>query len=103
MGHAHGDDHDNTGFNFQTRKWLGAAVYATTLTAWVVATLWILPLICFGLHRVEQRPRLLRFAGEIPARSLQAASLVFFCDALLTWSIVVIAGTLRTAPGRRRG
>ncbi|OCB56413.1 C4-dicarboxylate ABC transporter [Mycobacterium malmoense] len=113
--------------HLQTRSWLGGTVDATTLAAWVLATLWIPPLIYFGLHRVEQRPKLLRFtgawwtlvfplgmysvatymtAGEMHARSLQTVSLVFFWDALLAWSIVVIAGLLRiprAVTGRRRG
>lgn len=114
------------GIHLQTRNGLGGAVNATTLTAWVVATSWIPPLIYLGLHRVEQRPRLLRFtgawwtlvfplgmysvatylvAGETQVRSLQTVSLIFFWDALLAWSIVVIAGLLRiprAVAGRRR-
>lgn len=102
----------------QARGWLSAAVYATMLTAWSVATAWIPPLIYFGLHRVEQRPRLLQFTGawwtlvfplgmysaatymiasEIHVRSLQTVALVFFWDALLAWSIVAVAGLLRIA------
>ncbi len=104
--------------HLQARNWLGAGVYATMLTAWVVATSWIPPLIYFGLHRVEQRPKLLRFTGawwtlvfplgmysvatnmiasEIQVRSLQTVALVFFWDALLAWCIVAIAGLFRAA------
>jgi tellurite resistance protein TehA-like permease len=82
----------------------------------VAATLWIPPLIYFGLHRIRQRPDLLRFAGvwwalvfplgmysaatdamaiEIGQRSLRTVSLVFFWDALAAWLIVVVAGLLR--------
>lgn len=74
------------------------------------------PLIYFGLHRVEERPKLLRFtgawwtlvfplgmysvatnmiAGEIHLRSLQTVALVIFWDAFLAWAIVAIAGLLR--------
>lgn len=110
--------------HLQARGWLAPAVYATMLAAWAVATVWIPPLIYFGLHRVEQRPRLLRFtgawwtlvfplgmysvatnifAGEIHARSLETVALVFFWDALLTWSIVAVAGLLRIAHALRAG
>ena len=95
---------------------LAGSVYVTMVTAWAVATLWIPLLIYFSLHRVEHRPRLLRFTGawwtlvfplvmysaatsaiasDIHARALQTVALVFFWDALLAWSIVAIAGLLR--------
>ncbi|OBF50329.1 C4-dicarboxylate ABC transporter [Mycobacterium sp. 852002-53434_SCH5985345] len=100
----------------QAPNWLAAGVFAIMLTAWAAATLWIPPLIYFGLHRVEQRPKLLRFTGswwtlvfplgmysvainmiasEANMRSLHTVALVFFWDALLAWSIVAIAGLLR--------
>lgn len=97
-------------------QWLSGAVRTTTVVTWVVASLWIPPLIYFVLHRVHQRPGILRFAGvwwavvfplgmysvatdatarqlEVPA--LQTVSLVFFWNALTAWLIVVIAGLLR--------
>ncbi len=100
----------------QSRNGLAVSVYVTMVTAWALATLWIPLLIYFSLHRVEQRPRLLRFTGawwtlvfplgmysaatsaiasEIHARGLQTVALVFFWDALLAWCIVAIAGVLR--------
>jgi Voltage-dependent anion channel len=43
--------------------WLAGPVRVVTVVTWVAATLWIPPLIYFGLHRIGQRPDLLRFAG----------------------------------------
>ena len=95
--------------------WLAGPVRAVTVVTWVAATLWIPPLIYFGLHRISQRPDMLHFAGvwwafvfplgmysaasyamaaEIAA-SLATVSLVFFWDALAAWLIVVVAGLLR--------
>ena len=34
--------------------WLGGPVLAVTVVTWVVATLWIPPLIYFGLHRISR-------------------------------------------------
>jgi len=97
---------------------LAAGVRVVTVVTWVVATLWIPPLIYFGLHHISQRPAVLRFAGvwwalvfplgmysaatyamaiEIDLRSLQTVSLVFFWNSLAVWLIVVIAGVLRAA------
>jgi tellurite resistance protein TehA-like permease len=96
--------------------WLAPTVRAVTVVTWVAATLWIPPLIYFGLHRVSRRPEMLHFAGvwwafvfplgmysaasyamsvEIGQRSLATVSLVFFWDALVAWGIVVVAGLLR--------
>jgi tellurite resistance protein TehA-like permease len=96
--------------------WLAGPVRAVTVVTWVAATLWIPPLIYFGLHRISQRPDMLHFAGvwwafvfplgmysaasyamaaEIAAPSLATVSLVFFWDALAAWLIVVVAGLLR--------
>jgi tellurite resistance protein TehA-like permease len=100
--------------------WL-AALCIYGLMTWVVATLWIRPLIYFGLHRISHRPEMLHFAGvwwafvfplgmhsaasytmaaEIGQRSLVTVSLVVFWDALAVWLIVVVAGLLRLARGR---
>jgi tellurite resistance protein TehA-like permease len=100
--------------------WLTGPVRTITVVTWVAATLWIPPLIYFGLHRISQRPDMLHFAGvwwafvfplgmysaatytmaaEIGQRSLITVSLVFFWDALAAWLIVVVAGLLR--PWRR--
>lgn len=100
----------------QARGGLASSVHAVTVLAWAVASLWIPPLIYFGLHRVEERPRLLRFTGawwtlvfplgmysaatyrmadEIQARSLQTVALVFFWIAMVVWLIVAVAGLMR--------
>jgi tellurite resistance protein TehA-like permease len=95
--------------------WLERPVLAVTVVTWVAATLWIPPLIYFGLHRIRQRPDVLRFAAvwwalvfplgmysaathamaaEIGRASLATVSLIFFWDALAAWLIVVAAGLL---------
>jgi tellurite resistance protein TehA-like permease len=100
----------------QLSGWPAAAVRTVTIVTWVVATLWIPPLIYFGLHRITQRPDVLQFTGawwsmvfplgmysaatdamavEVGARSMQTISLVFFWDAFAVWLIVVVAGLLR--------
>ncbi|HEU4362671.1 MAG TPA: tellurite resistance/C4-dicarboxylate transporter family protein [Mycobacterium sp.] len=97
-------------------QWLAGPVRAVTVVTWVVASLWIPPLIYFVLHRVNRRPGILRFTGvwwavvfplgmyavatdasarQLGATSLQTVSLVFFWNALAVWLIVVIAGLLR--------
>ena len=97
--------------------WLAGPVRVATVVTWVAATLWIPPLIYFGLHRIRLWPDLLRFAGvwwalvfplgmysaasyamaaEIDQASLTTVSLVFFWDALAAWLIVVVAGLLRS-------
>ncbi|MCV7377586.1 C4-dicarboxylate ABC transporter [Mycobacterium alsense] len=91
-------------------------VQVVTVVTWVAATLWIPPLIYFGLNRIRQGPDLLQFAGmwwamvfplgmysaasyamagEIHQRSLLTVSLVVFWDAFAAWLIVVVAGLLR--------
>jgi tellurite resistance protein TehA-like permease len=96
--------------------WLSGPVRAATTATWTLASLWIPPLIYFGLHRISQRPDVLKFAGvwwalvfplgmysaacyamaaELGLRSLQTVSLVFFWNALAAWLIVVVAGLLR--------
>jgi tellurite resistance protein TehA-like permease len=100
----------------QISGWLAAAVRTITIITWVVATLWIPPLIYFGLHRIAQRPDVLQFTGawwslafplgmysaatdamaaEVGVRSMQTISLVFFWDAFAVWLIVAVAGVLR--------
>jgi tellurite resistance protein TehA-like permease len=99
----------------QAPAWLAGPVLVVTAITWVAATLWIPPLIYVGLHRISQRPDLLRFGGvwwamvfplgmysaatyavgtEIGQRSLRTVSLVFFWDALAAWLIVFVAGLL---------
>lgn len=96
--------------------WLAGPVLVVTVVTWVAATLWIPPLIYFGLHRISQRPDMLHFAGvwwafvfplgmysaasyamaaEIGQRALITVSLVFFWNSLAAWLIVSIAGLLR--------
>lgn len=100
----------------QVPQWLFGGIRAITVVTWVAATLWIPPLVYFGLHRIGRRPEVLHFAGvwwalvfplgmysaatdamasEIGRRSLSTVSLVFFWDALAVWLIVVVAGLLR--------
>ncbi len=95
--------------------WLAGSVRAITQVSWLVATLWIPPLIYFGLHHISRRPAALQFAGvwwamvfplgmysaatyamalELGVRSLQTVSLVFFWNALAAWLVVVVAGLL---------
>lgn len=92
------------------------SVRTVTVITWIAATLWIPPLMYFGLHRISQRPEALRAGGawwtlvfplgmysvatdamaaELHLRSMQTVSLVFFWNALAAWLIVVIAGLLR--------
>lgn len=96
--------------------WLAGPVRVVTVVTWAVASLWIPPLIYFGLRRINRRPETLRFAGvwwalvfplgmysaasyamaaEIGQRWLTTVSLVFFWDALASWLIVAVAGLLR--------
>ncbi|MEO8815319.1 MAG: tellurite resistance/C4-dicarboxylate transporter family protein [Mycobacterium sp.] len=96
--------------------WLAESVRVVTIVTWVVASLWIPPLIYFVLHRVHRRPGMLKFDGvwwavvfplgmysvatdamaaELGMGSMQTVSLVFFWNALTAWLIVVIAGMLR--------
>ena len=86
-----------------------------TIVTWVMATLWIPPLIYFGLRHV-QRPETRHFAGvwwamvsplgmyssatyamavETGWAALPTISLVFFWIALSTWLVVAIAGLWR--------
>jgi tellurite resistance protein TehA-like permease len=90
-------------------------VRTVTVVTWIAATLWIPPLIYFGLHRISQRPEALRAGGawwtlvfplgmysvatdamaaELHRRPMQTVSLVFFWNALAAWLIVVVAGLL---------
>jgi tellurite resistance protein TehA-like permease len=98
-------------------SWLSGPVRTVTVVTWVAATLWIPPLIYFGLRRISQGPDGLRFAGvwwafvfplgmysaatyamavELGQRSLVTVSLVFFWNALAAWLIVVAGGLLRS-------
>lgn len=95
--------------------WLAGPVRLVTVVTWVTATLWIPPLIYFGLRAISRRPNNLRFAGvwwgfvfplgmysaasyamatEIDQPSLATGSLVFFWDALAAWMVLAVAGLL---------
>ncbi|HEY9304769.1 MAG TPA: tellurite resistance/C4-dicarboxylate transporter family protein [Mycobacterium sp.] len=110
----------------QISGWLATAVRIITIVTWVAATLWIPPLIYFGLHRITQRPDVLQFTGawwslvfplgmysvatgamatELNMRSMHTISLIFFWDAFAVWLIVAVAGLLRLRRAllRRRG
>jgi tellurite resistance protein TehA-like permease len=94
-----------------------------TIVTWVMATLWILPLIYFGLRHV-QRPETRHFAGvwwamvfplgmyssatfamavETGWPALTTISVAFFWIALSTWLTVAIAGLWRLRLLSRRG
>lgn len=100
----------------QLSGWPAAAVRMVTIVTWVLATVWIPPLIYFGLHRITQRPEVLQFTGawwslvfplgmysagtdamaaESGVRAMHTISLVFFWDAFAVWVIVAVAGLLR--------
>jgi tellurite resistance protein TehA-like permease len=100
----------------QASDGLADDVHVATVVIWLLASLWIPPLIYFGLHRIEKRPKLLQFTGawwtlvfplgmysvatytiatEIQQRSLQTVALLVFWNALLAWVIVAVAGVLR--------
>ena len=104
------------GISRSAPDWLAGPARAVTVTTWVLASLWIPPLIYFVLHRVHLRPNILRFAGVwwalvfplgmysvataataalLDAPALRTVSLVFFWNALTAWLIVAIAGLLR--------
>ncbi|OBK47721.1 tellurite resistance/C4-dicarboxylate transporter family protein [Mycobacterium sp. 1081908.1] len=96
--------------------WLAGPVRVVTVVTWVAASLWIPPLVYFGLRGINRRPDSLRYAGvwwalvfplgmysaasyamaaEIGQCWLTTVSLVFFWDALAAWLIVAVAGLLR--------
>ncbi|MBO0864734.1 MAG: tellurite resistance/C4-dicarboxylate transporter family protein [Mycobacterium sp.] len=100
----------------QVSGWVADAVRMITVVTWAGATLWIPPLIYFGLHRISRRPEVLQFTGvwwslvfplgmysvatdataaELGIPAMQTISLVFFWNALAAWLIVVVAGLLR--------
>jgi tellurite resistance protein TehA-like permease len=91
-------------------------VEAVTVVTWLLATLWIPPLVYFGIQRINRHAGALRFAGvwwamvfplgmyssathsmavELGVRSLRTVSLVFFWVALAVWLIVALAGFRR--------
>lgn len=100
----------------QISGWLAASLEVATVGIWVVATLWIPPLIYFVLHRINQGHSALQFRGvwwalvfplgmysaatylmsvELDVPALRTVSLMFFWNALTAWLVVVFAGLLR--------
>jgi tellurite resistance protein TehA-like permease len=100
----------------QAPAWLAGPVRTVTVVTWMAATVWIPPLIYFGLHRFTRRPEVLQLTGvwwtlvfplgmysvashamafELGVQSMRTISLVFFWNALAAWVIVVVAGVLR--------
>jgi tellurite resistance protein TehA-like permease len=98
------------------------SVREVTIVTWVVATLWIPPLLYFGLRHI-QRPEAHHFAGvwwamvfplgmysaatyamavETGWRALPTISLVFFWIAFAAWVIVALAGVARLSASRSR-
>lgn len=96
--------------------WLAPAVRLVTVLTWVMATLWIPPLVYFGVRRIRRRPALLGFAGvwwamvfplgmystatavtafELGWPVLRSVSLLFFWIAATAWGAVTAAGLLR--------
>jgi tellurite resistance protein TehA-like permease len=94
------------------------AVALTTVVTWVAASLWIPPLVYFGLRRVSRRAGALRYAVawwalvfplgmyasathsmavETGAASLRTVSLVFFWVALTAWVICGVSAALSAA------
>ncbi|WP_293339076.1 hypothetical protein [Mycobacterium sp.] len=81
--------------------WLAHPVLVATVVTWVAATVWIVPLIYFGLHRISQGPELLQFAGVwwslvFPLGMYSAATYAMAAEiskaALLTVSLVFFSG-----------
>jgi tellurite resistance protein TehA-like permease len=98
------------------RVWPSDVVETATVLTWVLATLWIPPLVYFGIRRINKRTGALQFtgvwwamvfplgmysaatfamAGETRVGAFVTVSLVFFWVALTTWLAVAIAGLLR--------
>jgi tellurite resistance protein TehA-like permease len=94
------------------RLWPVAAVEGVTIVTWVLATLWIPPLVYLGIRRVNARPGALQFTGvwwamvfplgmyssatfamarETGVAAFGTVSLVFFWVAFAVW-LVVAAG-----------
>ncbi|WP_155770595.1 tellurite resistance/C4-dicarboxylate transporter family protein [Mycobacterium asiaticum] len=95
---------------------LAPVVRLVTVLTWLMATLWIPPLIYFGLRRIRRRPALLRFAGvwwamvfplgmysaataasaaELGRPALSTVSVLFFWVALTAWLMVAAVGLMR--------
>jgi tellurite resistance protein TehA-like permease len=102
------------------RLWPVEAVEGATIVTWVLATLWIPPLVYFGIRRVIGRPGALQFTGvwwamvfplgmyssatfamarETGVAAIATVSLVFFWVAFVAWLIVAVAGLVRLLPG----
>jgi tellurite resistance protein TehA-like permease len=105
------------------RIWPVAAVELVTEVTWVLATLWIAPLVFFGVRRLRRHAELLRLpsawwamvfpvgmyssatyamAAEIDRPWLRMVSEGFFWAALLAWLTVAGALLLRFVESQRR-
>lgn len=99
------------------------AVRTVTIVTWVIATLWIPPLVYLGLRRITQRAGALRFEGvwwaavfplgmysvatfttarEIGWHALTTVSSVFFWIAFPAWAIVAFGAAAWLTTGRTR-
>ncbi|MDV3129375.1 tellurite resistance/C4-dicarboxylate transporter family protein [Mycobacterium sp. 21AC1] len=93
-----------------------SAIEVVTVLTWLVATLWLVPLVVFLVLRLSRVARSLRFAGlwwamvfplgmyaaathtmrvETGWQAMQTVSLVFFWIALAAWLSVGVAGLRR--------
>jgi tellurite resistance protein TehA-like permease len=98
------------------RVWPSDVIEAVTVLTWVLATLWIPPLVYFGIQRINQRPGALQFTGvwwamvfplgmysaatfamsvETGVAAFVTVSRVFFWVAFAVWLIVAAAGLVR--------
>ncbi|MET0700528.1 MAG: tellurite resistance/C4-dicarboxylate transporter family protein [Mycobacterium sp.] len=98
------------------RLWPSAAVESITIVTWVLATLWIPPLVYFGIRRVNRGPGTLVFRGvwwamvfplgmyssatfamarETGVAAFGTVSLVFFWVAFAAWVVVAFSGFRR--------
>jgi tellurite resistance protein TehA-like permease len=105
------------------RVWPSHVIETATGLTWVLATLWIPPLVYFGIQRINKRTGALKFtgvwwamvfplgmysaatfamSGETRVAAFATVSLVFFWVALTTWLTVAIAGLLRVRRAYRR-
>jgi tellurite resistance protein TehA-like permease len=105
------------------RVWPVVVIAGITVVTWVLATLWIPVLVCFGIRRINEGPGALQFRGvwwamvfplgmysaatfamarEIGVSALVTVSLVFFWVAFAVWVIVAVAGILRFVESRPR-
>jgi hypothetical protein len=90
------------------------AVRIVTIATWVLATLWIVPLVCVGWRRIRGWPAVFplgmysaatfAMAGETGWPGLSTVSLVFFWIAFALWLLTALAtpGATESLAGFRR-